>query len=59
MAESAVQREAWRIHHAEGHPDGYEGPCWGPTAQNVEQAKKNLARGSATSQPTADASGRR
>lgn len=39
----AVREEAWRIHRAEGHPEGYEGPCWGPTAANVEQARKNLA----------------
>lgn len=41
---SDIRAEAWRIHLAEGHPVRYEGPCWGPTQANIEQAKRNLAK---------------
>lgn len=38
----AIQREAWRLHRENGHPEGYDGPCWGPTQAEVEQARANL-----------------
>lgn len=51
----AIQAEACRLHAAEGHPEGYEGPCWGPTLANIEQAKANLA----AAQPDPDTTTRR
>lgn len=38
MALSAVQARAWELHHRNGHPTGYDGPCWGPTLAELEQA---------------------
>lgn len=34
-----VRAEAYRIHTC---PEGYVGPCWGPTKADVEQARRNL-----------------
>lgn len=34
-----VQRRAWELHREHGHPKGYDGPCWGPTMAELEQAK--------------------
>lgn len=36
------EAEAARIHRC---PDGYEGPCWGPTRSDYERARANLAAG--------------
>lgn len=49
----AIETEAWRLHHEEGHPPHYAGPCWGPTPENIEQAKANIKAGSGyTGRPT-------
>jgi hypothetical protein len=34
---------AWKLHHENGHPDGYDGPCWGPTMKEVEQVREQLS----------------
>ena len=34
-----IDAEAWRIHRC---PEHYDGPCWGPTAEDRHQAYKNL-----------------
>lgn len=33
---SERERKAWTRHHEVGHPEGYDGPCWGPTAADYE-----------------------
>lgn len=38
-----LKLRAWNIHRANGHPPGYVGPCWGPTAAELEEAKKELS----------------
>jgi hypothetical protein len=38
-----VERLAWRFHHANGHPDGYDGPCWGPTEAELAEARRVVA----------------
>jgi len=35
-----VLRIAWDLHRANGHPLGYDGPCWGPTMKEFDQAKE-------------------
>lgn len=37
-----IDAEAWRIHRENGHPEGYDGPCWGPTIEERKQAKENV-----------------
>jgi hypothetical protein len=39
---SAVSRRAWELHRANGHPPGYDGPCWGPTEDEIEEARRQL-----------------
>lgn len=47
MAESREVRElAARIHRERGEPPGYEGPCWGPTDDDMAEAKRRLAASS-------------
>lgn len=36
---AAVRAYAARLHRC---PDGYEGPCWGPTEEDIEMAKRAL-----------------
>lgn len=37
-----IDAEAWRLHRANGHPEGYDGPCWGPTEDEKQQAKETV-----------------
>lgn len=37
-----VRDLAWEIHRENGHPPGYDGPCWGPTLDEIEQAYREL-----------------
>ena len=34
---------AAQIHREHGEPPGYEGPCWGPTQEDVDEAERRLA----------------
>lgn len=45
MALSAVQVRAWELHRANGHPPGYDGPCWGPTLAELRQAQAEATAG--------------
>lgn len=42
MRQTEYMPVAWEIHRANGHPRGYEGPCWGPTQDEVTQAKSEV-----------------
>jgi hypothetical protein len=42
MRHTNVQARAREIHDRNGHPVGYDGPCWGPTREEREQAKREL-----------------
>lgn len=33
-----VRALAWELHERAGHPDGYDGPCWGPTLDDIDRA---------------------
>jgi hypothetical protein len=33
---------AWELHRENGHPKGYEGPCWGPTLMETIQAQNEI-----------------
>lgn len=37
-----VRALAWEIHERNGHPDGYDGPCWGPTLDETDEAFRAL-----------------
>ena len=37
-----IMKRAWELHRANGHPKGYVGPCWGPTMEEIKQAKQEL-----------------
>ena len=51
-------RRALKRHREVGEPDGYDGPCWGPTAADYAyiDAEDAAVAGSAT--PTQDRVGR-
>jgi len=34
-----VRKVAWKMHLANGHQKGYDGPCWGPTLKELEEAE--------------------
>jgi hypothetical protein len=34
-----IMEEAWKLHRKNGHPAGYTGPCWGPTLDELDQAR--------------------
>lgn len=34
-----VRNRAWELHREHGHPKDYDGPCWGPTFTELEQAR--------------------
>ena len=40
------QTDAWRraheLHRRNGHPEGYDGPCWGPTEAEWEEARTDV-----------------
>jgi hypothetical protein len=38
-----LEELAWKLHREHGHADDYEGPCWGPTFAEREEAKRILA----------------
>lgn len=42
MKSSPIQRRAWELHRQNGHPKGYDGPCWGPTMEETAQAAVEL-----------------
>ncbi len=49
---SEVARLAWELHRANGHPPRYDGPCWGPTTTEREEAQRILrARAESETRP--------
>lgn len=38
-------RLAWELHRQNGHPEGYEGPCWGPTPAEREEVRNAIGVG--------------
>jgi len=41
LADPFYQR-AMELHRQHGHPEGYEGPCWGPTVAELEEARAGV-----------------
>lgn len=42
-----IMARAWELHRRNGHPAGYDGPCWGPTEAEIEEATmESEAKGS-------------
>jgi hypothetical protein len=39
-----VMAKAWALHKKNGHPEGYDGPCWGPTLEEMSQARVFVLR---------------
>ena len=33
-----VSLRAWELHRENGHPPDFDGPCWGPTPDELAQA---------------------
>ena len=40
-----IAARAWELHHSNGHPEGYDGPCWGPTLAEIDEAKRQITGG--------------
>jgi|SRR5216684_1929039 len=36
---TTTNEKAWALHRKHGHPAGYEGPCWGPTLVELQEAR--------------------
>lgn len=37
-----IRQLARELHRQNGHPEGYDGPCWGPTQAELEEAERLL-----------------
>jgi len=42
MTINKVRQRAWVLHRMNGHPPNYDGVCWGPTLDEIEQAKREI-----------------
>lgn len=40
---SETETLAWEIHRENGHAEGYDGPCWGPTLEERREARQRIA----------------
>ena len=40
-----IYQRAMELHRRNGHPEGYVGPCWGPTLAELDEAKRTAEDG--------------